>query len=77
MEERTSGLKRTNEGLEAGVSERKRIEEALAQRVEELECFHRLAVGCELRMIELKRQINELSEKLGKEPQYALSMLEK
>jgi PAS domain S-box-containing protein len=60
----------------ADITERKRVEEALAQRVEELERFHRLAVGRELRMIELKRQVNELSEQLGKEPPYDLSLLE-
>jgi PAS domain S-box-containing protein len=58
------------------VTERKQAEEALAQRVEELERFHRLAVGRELRMIELKRQVNDLSEQLGKEPPYDLSILE-
>jgi GAF domain-containing protein len=55
---------------------RKRTEEALAQQVEELESFHRLAVGRELRMIELKRQVNELSEQLGREAPYDLSLLE-
>jgi PAS domain S-box-containing protein len=60
----------------ADITERKRAEEALAQRVEELERFHRLAVGRELRMIELKRQVNDLSEQLGKEPPYDLSLLE-
>ena len=57
------------------ITERKRAEEALTQRVEELERFHRLTVGRELRMIELKRQINELSEQLGKEPPHDLSLL--
>jgi len=58
------------------ITARKQAEEALAQRVEELERFHRLAVGRELRMIELKRQVNDLSEQLGKEPPYDLSLLE-
>jgi phage regulator Rha-like protein len=62
--------------LEASEAEWVRAEEALAQRVEELERFRRLAVGRELRMIELKRQVNELSEQLGKEPPYDLSLLE-
>ena len=44
--------------------------------MEELESFHHLTVGRELRMIELKRQVNELSEQLGKEPPYDLSLLE-
>jgi PAS domain-containing protein len=58
------------------ITERKRAEEELARRVEELERFNRLAVGRELRMIELKRQINELSEQLGKEPPYDVSFAE-
>lgn len=62
--------------LEASEAEWVRAEEALAQQVEELERFHRLAIGRELRMIELKRQVNELSEQLGKEPPYDLSLLE-
>ncbi len=58
------------------ITERKRAEDALAQRVQELETFNRLAVGRELRMVELKRQVNELAEQLGKEPPYDLSLLE-
>ncbi len=58
------------------ITERRRTEQALAQRVQELERFNRLAVGRELRMIELKRQINELSEQLGKEPPYDVSFVE-
>jgi hypothetical protein len=45
----------------------------LERHVEELERFNRLAVGREQRMIELKRQVNELSEKLGREPPYDVS----
>ena len=76
VEERAAELKKTNEQLEAEIAVRRQAEEALAQRVEELELFNRLAVGRELRMIELKRQVNELSEQLGKESPYDLSLLE-
>jgi PAS domain S-box-containing protein len=62
-------------GIFWDITERRRAEEELAQRVQELETFNRLAVGRELRMIELKRQVNELSEQLGKEPPYDLSLL--
>lgn len=62
--------------------EHKRAEGKLKRTVAELERsnaelarFNRLAVGRELRMIELKRQINELSEQVGKPPPY-LSFLE-
>ena len=54
------------------VTDRASAEEALRERSEslersnaELERFNRLAVGRELRMIELKRQINDLSVQLG------------
>jgi PAS domain S-box-containing protein len=58
------------------ISERRRAEAELARHVEELERFNRLAVGRELRMIELKRRVNELSVELGQEPPYDLSVLE-
>ena len=60
-----------------------RAEEKLKQTVADLERsnadlarFNRLAVGRELRMIELKRQVNNLSEQLGKEPPYDVSFAE-
>jgi len=34
--------------------------------------FNRAAVGRELRMIELKREINEMCGQLGQPPRYAL-----
>jgi PAS domain-containing protein len=64
------------------ITERKRAEEALrrqsealAQSNEELERFNRFAVDRELRMIELKRQTNELLERLGEPPRYELDFL--
>ena len=42
----------------------------------ELERFNRLMVGRELRMIELKEQINELCRSLDKPPRYAMNQLE-
>ena len=54
-------------------------EDALRQHSEslersnlELERFNRLAVGRELRMIELKRQINDLCAQLGQPAPYVL-----
>ena len=48
----------------------------LKQRNAELERFDAAAVGRELRMIELKRQINELSRELGRAAPYDLSAFE-
>ena len=64
------------EGSIVDITERTQAEEELAQRVEEVERFNRLSVGRELRMIELKRRANELSEQLGQKPPYDLSILE-
>ncbi|MCA1732434.1 MAG: PAS domain S-box protein, partial [Acidobacteria bacterium] len=61
------------------ITERLRAEESLRQHGEslerytaELERFNRVAVGRELRMIELKRQINDLSAQLGQPAPYVL-----
>jgi methyl-accepting chemotaxis protein len=75
VHERTLELSRTNAALQEEISERKGAEEALRQKGEELERFNRLAVGRELRMIELKRQVNELAQGLGKPAPYDLSFV--
>ena len=67
----------------ADISRRKEIEaalqresEALRERNEELDKFNRLAVGRELDMIALKRQVSALSRQLGQAPPYALAFAE-
>jgi len=57
------------------ITERKMAEEVLKQRAAELERFHRLSVGRELQMIELKKQINELALQAGQKPPYDLALL--
>jgi len=46
------------------ITERKKAEEELKTRVQELEEFHRLTVGREMKMIELEKKVKELEEKL-------------
>lgn len=65
------------------ISERKRAEEEIRQRVEELRAsneeltrFNDASVGRELRMIELKKEINALCEKAGQTPRYPLNFVE-
>jgi len=60
------------------ITERKEAEKALRQKMEELhasnnelEQFNRASVGRELRMIELKEEINELCRRLGEAPRHA------
>jgi GAF domain-containing protein len=74
---------RLYESAQHELAERRRAEEKLRQTVAELERtnaeleqFNRSAVGRELRMIELKRQVNEVYELLGKEPPYDVSFAE-
>ncbi len=46
--------------------------EALRAHVDELQRFNQAAVGRETRMIELKKEINELAHRLGESPRYSL-----
>jgi hypothetical protein len=51
----------------ADVTERVGLERDLEKRVKELEEFYDMAVGRELRMIELKEEIAELREEIEKQ----------
>lgn len=55
------------------ITEQKRAEEELRASNEELESFNRVAVGRELRMIELKKEINSLRALAGQPPQYPIA----
>jgi PAS domain S-box-containing protein len=65
------------------ISERKRAEEEIRQRVEELRAsneeltrFNDASVGRELRMIELKKEVNDLCNKAGQPPHYSVDFEE-
>jgi PAS domain S-box-containing protein len=51
-------------GIARDITERKNAEEAMRQRNEELEKFNKISVDREIKMIELKKKIEELEEKL-------------
>ncbi|QHI69604.1 PAS domain S-box protein [Tichowtungia aerotolerans] len=57
------------------ITERQNAKEALHQRLDELRRFNKAATGRELRMIELKREINSLCGELGRENAYPLHSL--
>jgi len=59
-------------GLIRDITERKAALEESKKKTDELEKFNKLAVGRELKMIELKREINALLEESGKEPGYKI-----
>jgi hypothetical protein len=49
------------------------MDDELKKSMAELERFNRLAVGRELKMIELKKELNRLYERLGEEPRYRIA----
>jgi two-component system CheB/CheR fusion protein len=54
------------------LTEHKRTQEALREHMDELMRFNAAATGREMRMIELKKEINELCARVGEGPRYAL-----
>jgi hypothetical protein len=75
-------LEAANKDLQREIVERRRTETALRERSAELsrsnadlERFNRLAVGREQRMIDLKREVNDLLRQVGKPPAYDLSAI--
>lgn len=52
------------------ITDRKRAEQAQKTRMNELELFHKLTVGRELTMIDLKQEVNDLLKELGREAKY-------
>lgn len=59
-------------GFFQDITEHKQAEQALLAKMDELERFHKLTVGRELTMIELKKEVNELLNLLGKESKYKI-----
>jgi PAS domain S-box-containing protein len=57
------------------ITERKRAEAEMRARNEELTRFNQTATGRELRMIELKQEINELCRAAGQPPRYKLDFV--
>jgi PAS domain S-box-containing protein len=52
------------------ITERKRAEEAIKERVKELEVYAKATVGRELKMIELEKEVNALLNELTRPPKY-------
>jgi hypothetical protein len=54
------------------LTESRRNEEELRAKLDELKRFNAVAVGREARMIELKKEVNELCARTGDAPRYPL-----
>jgi len=67
-----NGRKTSNEGVLRDITERKKAEESLTEKMDELMRFHRLMVGRELTMIELKKEVNSLLRKAGEVEKYKI-----
>jgi PAS domain S-box-containing protein len=59
-------------GTNTDVNDIKEVEEKLRRNMEELARFNQLMVGREIRMIELKKEVNELCDKTGQQQRYNL-----
>lgn len=67
--------------IHLNITERKNAEEEIARQLRhlesanaELERFNRVAVGRELRMIELKKMINQLCAEIGQPPRFIVNL---
>lgn len=67
-----SGLENGNQCLvnAIDITERKQAEIIIIEKSKELQIFNDLFVGREIKMVELKKEINELLKKEGKEAKY-------
>ncbi len=54
------------------ITERKDAEQKIKEKIDELEKFQNVTVDRELKMVGLKKEINELCEKYGEKPRYSL-----
>jgi PAS domain S-box-containing protein len=59
-------------GMTTDISARKKMEEELRRNVDELERFSKVAYGREIKMIQLKQEINELMIQLGRSEKYKI-----
>jgi len=68
LDEKNNVIKLT--GIVQNITKRKQAEDELKKKMNQLEIFNEAAVGRELRMIELKKEINELLKKAGEPEKY-------
>jgi len=65
-------LNKTTTNLKSEISERKQAEKELKKKMNELEIFNDAAVNREMRIIELRKEVNEILQELGKKVKYEI-----
>jgi len=60
-------------GSNRDCSARKKAESLLLKKINELERFNNLTIDRELRMIDLKKEVNKLLAELGKKEKYRIA----
>jgi PAS domain S-box-containing protein len=70
IKRKTAEGKEQLQGIIHDISKRKKVEEALRNKILDLDRANKLMVGRELRMIELKNEVNQLLEKAGLPKKY-------
>ncbi len=53
------------------ITERKQMENEVKKQLDELQSWHNITLGREMRILDLKREVNELLGKAGQTPRYA------
>jgi PAS domain S-box-containing protein len=66
----TSGKPLRACGIHQDITEQKTFQTQLEEKMHQLERFNKAAVGRELRMVELKREVNRLCRELGRKEPY-------
>jgi len=64
------GNKLYYEGFALDITKRKENELTIQKKVEELQWYYDIAISRELKMVELKKEINDLLKKMGKDGKY-------
>jgi len=59
-------------GIIRDITERKKAEEAMNQKTKELKEYYDLMIGRELKMLDLKKEVNELLQELNREKKYEI-----